>query len=251
MVTGSDPLEDSPRFQIALFFQWAFLYFPCLRASIVSETNVPSFNMPPRDSSRTESCPASETFDNVFVLLDEERSRQLVERVIPAVTYTGAFEVVGPDDGLDPPTELCSPCKRLIQHPPPVYFWIDHQDQEYRYSPPARFWVSHHETLFQLIDCCFSRVGRCHLCHLLWNGIRRETLRHRSSSETENPKIGWHDGGLKIAISSDLGSGIKLSVDHTYLIRLNILLKPLRGLCDNFYVRMVHSGCLIRIFLFY
>lgn len=40
----------------------------------------------------------------VLALLDEKRSRQLMKRVIPAVTYTGTFEVIGRDDGLDPQT---------------------------------------------------------------------------------------------------------------------------------------------------
>lgn len=168
--------------------------------------------------------------DDVFALLDEDRSRQLIERAIPAVTYAGTFEIVGRDDGLDPPTQLCSPCKALIQRPPPMHSWKDLEEEEG--PPPARFWIPHHDTLFQLIDCCFSRLGSCRLCQLLWHGIRRETLRHRSN-RTENQKIGWHDGGLKVAF--------KDWNNITFCLCLNILLEPIHGFSKNFYVRMVRS----------
>lgn len=212
------------------------------------ELNVPPVNTEAEDSFRTESWSASETFDNVFALLDEERSQQLVERVIAAVTYTGSFETVGREYGLDPPTQLCSPCKRLVQHPPPVYSWLHSEDEED--IPPEIFWISHHDTLFQLIDCCFSRVGRCNLCHLLWHSIRHQTLRHRSI-KTEKPEIGWYDGGLKVAISSSPYNRFRSDDDLKYFIRLNIFLKPPLGICHNFCIRMVHGGCLIPLLLYH
>lgn len=174
-----------------------------------------------------------ETLRNVFALLDEDRSRQLVQRVIPAVTYTGTFEVIGRDDGLDPPTELCSPCKHLMLRPPPMHSvasWVELQDS--KNFAPARCWMPHHDTLFQLIDCCYSRSGNCRLCQLLWNGIRRQVLRHRSS-KTDDKRIGWHGEGLKIALQS---------VYHNmFFIGLNIEFQPFHGHYKNFSLRMVRS----------
>lgn len=183
-----------------------------------------------QDNTHEDGRPTIESLDNVLALLDEERSRQLVQRVIPAVTYKGPFEVVGREDGLDPPTQLCSPCKRLIQQPPPVYSLEDQKTSGV--LPPDRFWIPHHDTFFQLIDCCFSQSGSCRLCQLLWQGIRRETARLRSN-KTGNQKFDWHDGGLKVAIQEIIETKLTLS--------LNIPLGSACGSSENFHIWITHG----------
>lgn len=161
------------------------------------DLTIPTLDPPSGVNERADGQSAFESLDNVLALLDEKRSRQLVQGVIPAVTYTGDFEVVGRDDRLDPPTQLCSPCKELIQRPPPIYQFTDMKD-----TPPAQFWVPHHDTLFQLIDCCFSRSGSCRLCQLLWHGVCRENRRLRSLRHG-NKNVAWPDDTLKIALKAN------------------------------------------------
>lgn len=171
----------------------------------------------------------SASFDNVFALLDEDQSRQLVQRVIPIVTYTGTFEVIGRDGGVDPPTELCSPCKELFRRPPPPAERVS--DVPRYLGWPSRFWVPHHATLFQLIDCCFSRSGSCRLCQLLWHGIRREALYHRSN-KMELQTSDSLSGGLKVALQKRF--------DKIYLV-LNIFPDTAPDFPQGFYVLTYRS----------
>lgn len=160
------------------------------------------------------------SLDNVLALLDEDRSRQLLQRVIPTVTYTGKFEVVGRDDGLDPPTELCSPCKVLIQRPPPTCSQKDFDDSGG--FIPTQFWLPHHVTLFQLIDCCCSRSGSCRLCQLLWYGIRHEIIYCRSNNVRVKTSD-WLGAGLKLALRdrSSLFAYVKRNIPIVSLV-LNV-----------------------------
>lgn len=159
--------------------------------------------------------------DNVLALLDEVRSRQLLEKVIPAVTYTGTFETVGRDDGFVLSTQLCTPCRTLFRRPPPVYSWIgrgntapslDEED-----APPARFWMPYHDTLFQLIDCCLSGFGSWRICQIIWHSIKYEIFRLRSS-QVENRDFTWYDDGLKVALTEVIWGIFHLC--------LNIILEP-------------------------
>lgn len=134
-----------------------------------------------------------ESLGNVLALLDEDRSQQLLQHVVPIVSYTGTFEVIGMHDGLDPPTELCSPCRELMRNPPTIC------PDSWRGPTPAKHWVPYHDTLFQLIDCCFSRSGSCRLCQLLWHGIQRQLLYYRSKK-------------VDVETSDCLGGGLKLSL---------------------------------------
>lgn len=180
--------------------------------------------------------------DSVFALLDEVRSQQLLEQVIPAVTYSGTFEIVGRDDGLDPPTQLCSPCRDLFRRPPPTYAWAfdanSKKPLDWGNPPPAEFWKSHHDTFFQLIDCCFNKHGSCRICQILWHGIRFKTLRLRSSQKTTR-NITWYDDGLKIALKQ--GIHTKSSFD----LCLNIILEPWDGFVNNFSVKVCRGRCRI------
>lgn len=194
------------------------------------DATVPVVDASLEDNTHTDSRSIFESLDNVFALLDVEQTRELVQRVIPAVTYTGPFEVVGREDGLDPPIQLCSPCKRLVQHPPPIY---SYEDQKASHDiPPERFWISHHDTLFQLIDCCFSQSGSCRLCQLFWHGIQRETVLHRSRKPASFRWL-WHDGGLKVAIQE---------ISKAYFgLGLNILEWP-HGLFMNYHLWMTRCA---------
>lgn len=199
------------------------------------DPTVPVLDASPQVNVNTNCRSAYQRYENVFALLDEERSRQLVQRVIPAVTYTGAFEIVGRDDGLDPPTQLCSPCKRFIQQPPPMYWRGGILERSVDFTS-SQFWISHHDTLFQLVDCCFSRIGSCRLCQLLWHGIRRETVKRRSRG-SENLSIHLPDDGLKVA----------LYTNGSMRICLNIILGTSPRLCESFFhIRMVESGSFVR-----
>lgn len=202
----------------------------CQKCFSVMDATAPVIDPSLAENTRTDGRSTFCSLDNVLALLDEERSRQLLQRVIPAVTYTGPFEVVGRVDGLDPPIQLCSPCKRLVQHPPPIY---SSDEEKIPFElPPERFWIPHHDTLFQLIDCCFSQSGSCRLCHLFWHGLRRETVRHRSE-KSGNSRLKWHDGGLKVAIQE--------VSEVRYGLGLNILDRPY-GFLMNFHLRMTHCA---------
>lgn len=183
----------------------------------------------PSSDANIEHQPTSESFESVFALLDEDRSRQLVQRAIPIVTYTGGFEVVGRDGGIDPPTQLCSPCKQLFARPPPI---CSPKDLEHAgASMPSRFWVPHHANLFQLIDCCFSHSGSCRVCQLLWHGIRQETLYYRSMTRA-GQMTGFLGGGLKLALREFF--------DEVYLV-LNVFPKSTVSFPQDFHVRMYGS----------
>lgn len=187
------------------------------------------------DNIRGNHQPTSESFENVFALLDEDRSRQLVKRVIPIVTYTGGFEVVGRDGGIDPPTQLCSPCKELFRRPPPA---CTHRDLDHSgASMPSRFWTPHHATLFQLVDCCFSRSGSCHLCQLLWHATRREAMYRRSNA-------------VEVQTSDRLSARLKVALrehfDYIYLV-LNFFPETNVTFPQDFHVIMYRSRwCLPR-----
>lgn len=77
------------------------------------ELSVPTHNASPGVNNPTDSSLVSNTFDNVFALLDEDRSRQLVQQVIPAVIYKGTIEAVGRDDGLDPTDPAMLPLQEI------------------------------------------------------------------------------------------------------------------------------------------
>lgn len=110
-----------------------------------------------------------------------------------------------------------------------------------RHPKPALCWIPHHNTLFQLIDCCFSVRGGCRLCQIIWHGIRCEMSRRRSSRGGIRDFI-WHDDELKVALRS---------MRKSVFLCLKIYWEPWDWRDVNyFYVTMGRSVCrLFKIFL--
>lgn len=186
----------------------------------------PMLHRPSKVNDFSDGGSASESLNNVLVLLDETRTHQLVQHVIPIVTYNETFKLIGKRDGVDPPTELCSPCRELMRHPPTIYSTSSLD------PTPEKFWVPYHDTLFQLIDCCFSRFGSCRLCQLLWHGIQHEILYYRSNKK-------------EVKTQECLGGGLKLALRHrgdfTVSLELNIFPELTDHNPRHFRVKMLRS----------
>lgn len=154
-----------------------------------------------------------------------------LEQNISSYQYDDGFEVVGNELGIDPPTMLCAHCRELMRNPPKLFDWRNNAGATRGASPPVEFWVPFHSSFFQLVDCCHSRKGRCHLCQLFWHGFQREIIRRRENGERFS--ITWYNNDLEACLS---GSG---SVN--FCLSLNFSLLPHSTLRPEFHL-LVERG---------
>ncbi|KAI2468150.1 heterokaryon incompatibility protein-domain-containing protein [Annulohypoxylon bovei var. microspora] len=101
-------------------------------------------------------------------LLDDDQLLQIYPKLL-LLTYEDGFEVVGEECGLSPPLMLCKPCKQLMQNPPPTCEYEQYQHDIKQPILNPRFWFPFHTSISELIACCHSSEGVCHLCHLFWD----------------------------------------------------------------------------------
>ncbi|KAH9235223.1 hypothetical protein K456DRAFT_52090 [Colletotrichum gloeosporioides 23] len=116
-----------------------------------------------------------QTSSTANALLDVDCTKQL-QKALAAVTYKGGFELVNFDDN-KAPIRLCICCQAFVQHP--VFeTWTSGDLGGLVRTRSAK---NHHETLFQLIDCCYSSRPGCRLCQVLWRsfGMSRRQPGHR------------------------------------------------------------------------
>lgn len=116
-----------------------------------------------------------QTSSTANALLDVDCTKQL-QKALAAVTYKSGFELVNFDDN-KAPIRLCICCQAFVQHP--VFeTWTSGDLGGLVRTRSAK---NHHETLFQLIACCYNSRPGCRLCQVLWRsfGMSRRQPGHR------------------------------------------------------------------------